>query len=307
PSGRLTGAMPSAAAMVGTMVGNYRLLGVLGQGAMGAVFLAENPEIHRRVAIKVLQPELAREEYFAGRFLAEARAASAVRHANIVDILDFGRLADGSPYIVMEHLDGETLAQRLLRAGRLPVAIAVEYARQIAAALGHAHARGVVHRDLKPANLFLAVDPRGGAPSGAAREAIKVLDFGVAKLQADFSAVKTRTGAVVGTPAYLSPEQCRGNRDVDHRSDVYALGTVLYEMLCGTPPFQSDGLGDMMDQHMNIAPEPPGNRRPGIPLAVEAAVLRALAKRPEDRFAGMADFQAALDGHPAPLLAAETL
>src|SRR6185436_5145591 len=126
--------------------------------------------------------------------VAEARAASAVRHANIVDILDFGRLPDGSPYIVMEHLEGETLADRLVRAGRLPIPVAVEYARQVASALGYAHGRGVVHRDLKPANLFVAA---GGGHGDAGREIIKVLDFGVAKLRADFSAVKTRTGAIV--------------------------------------------------------------------------------------------------------------
>jgi serine/threonine-protein kinase len=289
----------AASALVGATVGNYRLLRLLGEGAMGTVYLAEQPEIGRRVAVKMLRPALAADNHFAGRFVAEARAASAVRHAHIVDILDFGRRPDGAPYMVMELLEGETLAARLARVGRLPLAIAVEHARRVASALACAHAAGIVHRDLKPSNLFLCGDLQ--APG---REMIKVLDFGVAKLRDDPSAVRTRTGAVVGTPAYLSPEQCRGTRAIDQRSDVYALGAVLYEMLCGAPPFVSDGFGDLMDMHMNVAPAPPRRLRAEIPPAVEAVVLRALAKRPEDRFAGMAAMEAALAAAAASVAAA---
>ena len=258
---------------------------------MGAVYLAEHPGIGRRVAVKVLHKNYTRDEHLLARFLNEARAANAIRHPNIIEILDSGMMADGTPFLVMELLEGESLGVRLRQNGALSIATAVDFAYQTASALGAAHAKGIVHRDLKPDNLFIIPDPHD-----TNRERIKVLDFGIAKLQQGSAAdsVKTRTGTLMGTPIYMSPEQCRGTRTVDHRSDIYSLGVIFYEMLVGQPPFVSEGFGDLVNMHLNVPPMSPRARRAEIPLAVDALVLKMLAKNPEDRYAEMKEIQGAL-------------
>jgi eukaryotic-like serine/threonine-protein kinase len=277
--------------MIGEQFGNYRSISLLGEGGMGAVYLAEHPGIGRRVAVKVLHKNYTRDEHLLARFLNEARAANAIRHPNIIEILDSGMLADGTPFLVMELLEGESLGVRLRQGGAMAIATAVDFAYQTASALGAAHAKGIVHRDLKPDNLFVVPDPHD-----TRRERIKVLDFGIAKLQQGSVAdsVKTRTGTLMGTPIYMSPEQCRGTRAVDHRSDIYSLGVIFYEMLVGQPPFVSEGFGDLVNMHLNVPPASARSKRPEIPLAVDALVLKMLAKNPEDRYAEMTEVQGAL-------------
>ena len=279
--------------MVGETVGNYRIITKLGEGGVGEVYLAEHPDIGRKVAIKFVRRALAEEPTLYGRFMAEARAANAIQHPNIVEVLDFGRLADGQPYIIMEYLPGESLAARLERLGPVPVAAAVDLAAQVAGVLVAAHAKGIVHRDLKPDNVFLAT---GRASVGG--EVVKVLDFGIAKLQGALrdGSPHTRTGSIVGTPLYMSPEQCRGIREIDARTDIYALGIMLFEMVAGRPPFVSQGLGDLMDMHMNREPPLLRSLVPAAPADLEDLIACALAKRPEDRFASAAALQAALHG-----------
>jgi eukaryotic-like serine/threonine-protein kinase len=277
--------------MIGQQFGNYKALSLLGEGGMGAVYLAEHPGIGRRVAVKVLHRELASDEQLLGRLLNEARAANAIRHPNIIEILDSGMRPDGTPYLVMELLEGESLGGRLRRIGRLPMRDAVEFAYQTSSALGAAHKKGIVHRDLKPDNLFIISDP-----DNPARERMKVLDFGIAKLQQPQpgDSVKTRTGTLMGTPIYMSPEQCRGTRTVDHRSDIYSLGVILYEMLVGQPPFVSEGFGELVNMHLNVPAAPPRAQRPEIPPALDALVVKMLAKNPEDRFPDMTALMGAL-------------
>jgi eukaryotic-like serine/threonine-protein kinase len=277
--------------MIGEQFGNYRSLALLGEGGMGAVYLAEHPGIGRRVAVKVLHKNYTRDEHLLARFLNEARAANAIRHPNIIEILDSGMLADGTPFLVMELLEGESLGTRLRQNGALSIAAAVDFAYQTASALGAAHAKGIVHRDLKPDNLFVVPDPHDSH-----RERVKVLDFGIAKLQQGSVAdsVKTRTGTLMGTPIYMSPEQCRGTRAVDHRSDIYSLGVIFYEMLVGQPPFVSEGFGDLVNMHLNVPPASARSKRAEIPLAVDALVLKMLAKNPEDRYLEMTEVQGAL-------------
>jgi eukaryotic-like serine/threonine-protein kinase len=211
--------------MVGQRIGNYEIVRRLGEGGMATVYLASHPELGRRVAVKVLNPELVRSDQMVQRFFNEARAATGIGHRGIVEVFDLGTLPSGAPYIVMELLDGESLADRMSRTGRQALGTALEIVGQAASVMVAAHGRGIVHRDLKPDNLFLVPDPlRPG------RELLKVLDFGIAKLaqrSADRGDVRTRTGAILGTPRYMSPEQCRESRDVDHRTDVYSLGVVL--------------------------------------------------------------------------------
>jgi len=222
---------------VGSRVGGYTVLHQLGQGGMGQVFLAQHHRIARRAAVKVLLPELSANESVVERFFTEARATSLIRHPGIVEVLDCD-VRDGQAYIVMEHLQGESVADYLERIGGLvgDTAFALAVVAQVAQAVGAAHAAGIVHRDLKPDNVFLSISNTDG------RVVPKVLDFGIAKLAERGSATHTRTGAVLGTPAYMSPEQCRGgSKVVDGRSDVYSLGCILYEMLCGEPPFVRDG------------------------------------------------------------------
>jgi serine/threonine protein kinase len=284
--------------VIGKHINNYEVVSLLGEGGMGTVYLALHPIMGRKAAIKVLKPELARDESLVMRFFNEARAANAIRHPNIIDIIDVGLLPDDNvPYMLMEFLEGESLATRLERARQLDVGSAVEIASQTASALAAAHSKGIVHRDLKPDNLFLVPDEMVGTG-----ERVKVLDFGIAKLRDDMrgSSMKTLTGAIMGTAAYMSPEQCQGLIEkLDHRTDVYALGIILYEMLCGGPPFISEGFGDIIIMHVMKEPVPPEQKNPAVPYAVSAAILRALAKSPADRFQSMHEFQAALRGHAA--------
>jgi eukaryotic-like serine/threonine-protein kinase len=283
--------------MIGEVINNYRVLSLLGEGGMGAVYLAEHPFMGRKAAIKVLRGDLAGDRGLVERFMNEARAANAIRHPNIIDIIDVGRTPAGVPYLMMELLEGQSLAQRIKDAGHLEAREAIEIGVQTAAALTAAHGKGIVHRDLKPDNLFLVPDE--SRPSGMR---IKVLDFGIAKLRGDLTDVSARTqaGALMGTPPYMSPEQCRGLSDeIDHRTDVYALGIILYEMLCGAPPFVSAGWGDIVLAHLTKTPEPPSAKNPLISRELEATILVALAKKREDRWSSMAELQAALRKAPS--------
>jgi tRNA A-37 threonylcarbamoyl transferase component Bud32 len=278
--------------VLGERVNNFEIVRLLGEGGMGAVYEAEHLLIRRRVAIKVLKAELVVDGELVQRFFNEARATSAIRHPNIVEVVDVGRLVGGVPYLIMELLEGESLAQRLDRLTRLELSDALDFVDQAASALEAAHRAGIVHRDLKPENLFLVPDQRF-----AQRELVKVLDFGIAKLCGDMAAtpVRTMAGAVFGTPPYMSPEQCRGRpSELDQRTDIYALGIILYEALCGRPPFEAESLGELMLMHMNAEPEPPSRLRAEVSPPLEAALLRALAKKRDQRYASMVEFASAL-------------
>src|SRR4051812_18104230 len=284
--------------MIGETFGNFRVTQLIGEGGMGVVYLAEHPGIGRRAAVKVLRPGLTDNPEILKRFFNEARAANAVRHPGIVEVFDCGTLPSGTSYIVMELLEGENLAARLKSVGRLPLADARRIAAQTASALAAAHTAGIVHRDLKPDNLFLVPDDRD-----ASSEMVKVLDFGIAKLGqqgSNVSSVRTRTGSVMGTPAYMSPEQCRGTREIDHRTDIYALGVILYEMVCGRPPFVSEGFGEMVHLHISAPPPPPRTIDATIPPELERLILWCLEKEPAERVQTMADLHAALTGRPTP-------
>ncbi len=266
--------------MIGRTIHNYVVTEQIGEGGMGAVYLAEHPKISRRVAIKVLLPRLSRDPQLVTRFFNEARAASEIRNEHIVDILDFGELEDGSHYIIMEWLAGRSLGDTLAREGRLSLPRSIHIARGIGRALGAAHARGIVHRDLKPDNIFLIAH-------GEDADFVKVLDFGIAKLMLEKSDFQTQAGAIMGTPYYMSPEQCNG-APVDQRTDVYSMGIMLYQMLCGRLHlFQHASLGALIAAHLTEAPPPPTRFEPSIPRAVEQAVLQALEKEPDSRFASV--------------------
>jgi serine/threonine protein kinase len=279
---------------IGATVGNYRVVSKLGEGGMGAVYLAEHPLIGKKVALKLLHPEYASNEVMVTRFFHEARAVNEIGHPNIVDVVDYGvvHLGDGPPraYFIMELLAGESLAGALKREGPLAPDRAVTIALQIAGALAASHDKGVVHRDLKPDNVFLVT-------RGRERDFVKVLDFGIAKLtgggdRKDPS--RTRSGVVMGTPTYMSPEQCESRRDVDRRADVYALGVILYEMLTGQVPFTGEGYGEVILAHVTRRPAPPSSVHGPIPPALDAIVLKALEKRREDRFQSMEELAGAL-------------
>jgi serine/threonine protein kinase len=288
--------------VIGHKVNNYEVKRLLGEGGMGAVYLAEHPILNRKAAVKVLKPEFAANTELVQRFLNEARAANAIHHPNIIDIIDVGLLPEGVPYMMMEFLEGESLALRLRRVQRLSVSQAVAYARQTASAVAAAHAVGIVHRDLKPDNLYMVPDARNPG-----QEHVKVLDFGIAKLRPEFAPGTPRTsaGALLGTPAYMSPEQCMGKTtEIDHRSDIYALGIILYEMLCGQPPFLGENFGELFLQHITVAPKPPHLLCPEVPAHLEAVVLKALEKDARDRIQTMNDFIALLlEESAAPVVA----
>ena len=283
--------MPGVIA-VGSRVGGYTVMRLLGQGGMGQVFLAEHPRIARRVAVKVLLPELSANESVVERFFIEARATSLIKHPGIVEVLDCDVL-DNQAYIVMEFLEGESLAGYLARVGSLggDLGFALAVVGQVAEAVGAAHASDIIHRDLKPDNIFLC------ASSRTPRVVPKVLDFGIAKLAVQGASGQTRTGMLMGTPAYMSPEQCRGgSKTVDGRSDIYALGCIFYELLCCQPPFVRDGAGELIVAHVAEAPDDPRTRVPSLPPAIATLVLRMLGKNPPDRPATMGEVSAEIAG-----------
>ncbi len=286
----------------GTAIGPYRIVRKIGEGGMGAVYLAHHALLGRPAAIKMLLPALSSQREVVDRFFNEARATTAVSDPGIVQVFDFGFHGDGSAYIVMELLDGESLATRLER-GPLALGDALRITRQVAGSLAAAHARGIVHRDLKPDNLFIV---RDGEAQGGERP--KILDFGIAKLTNDASdRSRTRTGTVMGTPIYMSPEQCRGAGIVDHRADIYSLGCVLYHLITGRPPFDLEGMGEIISAHLREPPRAPSAWIPGIPRAVDDLVLRCLAKAPDERFASMGELQAACEAQLARITGAGAL
>ena len=276
-------------------IGPYRVIRKLGEGGMGAVYEGLHELIERKVAIKILRPEYAVQPEFTARFFNEARAVNRVDHPGLVQISDYGQLPDSTAYIVMEFLNGETLASRLKTRGTaLSLDNALKFGSQLADALAAAHEKNVIHRDLKPDNVMIVSDSK--APGG---ERTKLLDFGIAKLSDDGGAgpghVKTSTNSMLGTPYYMSPEQCRGAGKVDGRSDVYALGVMMYEMLSGVRPITGEGQGDILVKHITEEPEPLRTHVPDLPEPVTALVHRMMTKDREKRPA-MAEIAAQLEG-----------
>jgi serine/threonine protein kinase len=271
------------------LIGQYRILRTLGAGGMGTVYLGEHLLLGRRAAIKTLLPSLSSQREIVDRFFTEARAISAISDPGVVQVFDFGYHVDGTAYIVMELLEGETLAARLDRLERLPLVESLRLARQLASSLAAAHEREVIHRDLKPGNVFVIRDAE--VPGG---ERTKILDFGVCKL-GDADASATQTGTMLGTPVYMSPEQCRGAGHVDPRSDVYSLGCVLFHMVTGRPPFDCEAVGDYIAAHLKEPAPAPSSIADAIPPEVDAVLARCLAKEPDQRFSSMTDLQKELE------------
>jgi serine/threonine-protein kinase len=282
------------ALQAGQLFGNYRIVRLLGEGGFGEVYLAENPLIERRAAVKVLHKTLAQDAELVRRFLNEARAASAIRHRNIIEVFDAGVTPEGAPYILMEFLEGVSLQKRLADHGRLALPQAMEIARQAGSALAAAHAAGIVHRDLKPENLFLV--PDAAAPGG---ERVKILDFGIAKIKragGTGGTMRTQAGLIMGSPAYMSPEQCKDSADVDLRSDIYSFATIMYEMLAGRTPYVAASGTEMLVMHLTATPAPMRELAVDVPAHVEAAIKRSLSRSRDDRFASMEAFLGALRG-----------
>ena len=275
--------------LIGTVVAErFRVERLLGEGGMGRVYVAEHTGIGKRVALKCLNPELAGNKMVVDRFVREARAAAAAGNEHIVDVFDLGTLDDGAPFIVMELLSGKELRDVLDDEGPLPIGRAIGFIRQVCDALAPVHAKGIVHRDLKPENIFLAERKRN-------QEFVKVLDFGISKLTEPGSVQKlTGTGMTLGTPHYMSPEQAQGLPSVDHRTDVYALGVILYEMLAGKLPFDAETFPLLVVGI--VTQDAPSIRRirHDVPVELADAIDRCLAKSPEARFADVDGLSEAL-------------
>jgi eukaryotic-like serine/threonine-protein kinase len=273
----------------------YRILRLVGEGGMGQVFEAQHVNINKRFAIKLLRPEVVGSPQSLARFRQEAWAASSIGHDNIVEIDDFATLPSGEVYLAMEFLDGQSLAERLRDGPPLGLPEALQHLVAVASGLAAAHDKGIVHRDLKPENIFLA--KRAGTLIA------KILDFGIAKVQGgDEPSTLTRTGAIFGTPLYMSPEQARG-RPADARADVYALGVILYEVATGRVPFGGESSVEILSQQIGAVPVAPSQVAPerALPPALEAIILRALAKEPEARQSTMAELVTELAGVAATL------
>src|SRR5690348_18439161 len=258
--------------------GRYRIERKLGAGGMADVYLAEDQELGRRVAIKILNDRHAADDSFIERFRREAKNAAGLSHPNIVSIYDRGE-AEGTYYIAMEYLDGRSLKELIVGRGPAPIKTAIDYARQILAAVGFAHKHGIVHRDIKPHNVLVGGEGR-----------LKVTDFGIARSGAS---QMTEVGSIIGTAQYLSPEQARG-APVDQTSDLYSVGVVLYEMLTGVVPFSGDTPVEIAMKHLSSTPEAPSAKRAEVPRELDLVVLRALAKDPADRYQSAEEMDADL-------------
>ncbi|WP_428267270.1 serine/threonine-protein kinase [Haliangium sp.] len=294
-------------ARIGTEVGNYHLHEILGRGGMGTVYRGEHVYIKKRVAVKVLHAQFAKYEEAVVRFLREAQAASSIQHPNIVDVTDFGHTSDGGVFFVMEYLEGTSLEDKIEKEAYIELHRSLNIANQMALALAAAHEQHIVHRDLKPDNVMLIRKPGRRnlirsvpADDGGTRlvteredefEFVKILDFGIAKVLTAEDA-DTLQGAVFGTPEYMSPEAARGE-EVDHRSDIYSVGVILFDMLTGRPPFEADDVQDVLDMHISVPPPSPRELAPEheITEACDALVRRALAKNPAERYQTMDEFR----------------
>ncbi|MBW2462549.1 MAG: protein kinase [Deltaproteobacteria bacterium] len=287
--------LATGVALVGQVVADrYRVLGLLGEGGMGAVYFAEHTLIGRKVALKRLHPELATDANSVARFQREARAAAAIGHRHIVEVLDLGYGADGAPFLVMEYLRGQSLAELLRKEARLAPARACRIVGQVLTALAAVHDSKIVHRDLKPDNVFLVrrrADP----------DFVKVLDFGISKMNIDDDEGLrlTKTGVMLGTPYYMSPEQARGMKVVDRRVDIYAIGVILYEALCGELPHRAENYHALLLEILAKAPVPLAERAPGVSPELAEVVHRAIAKDPAKRFQSARSMQLALVPHGA--------
>ena len=276
--------------MIGQTVSHYRILSKLGEGGMGTVYVAEGTLLRRRVAIKSLKlASVPGQTHFRTRFLREARAASLLNHPHIATVHDYGETEDGQPYLVMELIDGQSLND-LLRADSLPVERTIDIIKQVTEAVAEAHRHGIVHRDIKPSNVVLNQ-----------RNEVKVLDFGLAKHTEPDDAARlegasvthTLEGVIIGTPSYLSPEQALG-LPVDRRSDIFSIGSVLYECLTGTPAFAGKTLGEIVAQVIRDDPPPPSKLNPHVPPELDRVTLKALAKKTEARYQTAEDLLADL-------------
>jgi eukaryotic-like serine/threonine-protein kinase len=274
----------------------YRIIRKLGEGGMGAVYLAEHVVIEKKFALKVLAPELARRSDLVARFLQEARSASRIGHENVIDIMDFGQAPEGLVYIAMEFLDGKDLGEIVRTKGAMEWSQARGIVLQICRALRAAHDKGIVHRDMKPENIFLIA--REGQP-----HFVKILDFGIAKVMGlDPNGPRlTRTGMIFGTPEYMAPEQAEG-KDTDHRADIYAVGCILYHLLTGQTPFVAESFMTMLTKHLMEEPVPPSARRPDLVITAEmdALVLKALEKDRDKRWQSMAELLEAVSACAGP-------
>ncbi len=278
-------------AKVGRVVANkYRIDGVLGEGGMGVVVVATDTTLERKLAMKFMRPELAKDPEAAARFLREARASVKLSSDHVARVHEVGTAEDGAPFMAMEFLDGKDLAAHLVARGRFEIDEAIGYVVEACDAVAEAHAVGIVHRDLKPMNLFLARRPKG-------RHIVKVLDFGISKLVAEEGTAMqiTHSIATLGSPLYMAPEQMRSARNCDARTDVWALGVILFEFLIGRVPFMSHSATALALMVAQDPPPRPRDLRPEIPREVEDAILKCLAKAPAARFASVDEFVAAIE------------
>jgi serine/threonine protein kinase len=264
--------------VIGETIGNFKIVSKLGRGGMGEVFLAEQQSIETKVAIKILHPEISADKEHITRFFNEARAVSRIHHAGIVKIFDVGFHTTGHAYLIMEYLEGESLAKRIERQKRLSLPQIADIGRQIASVLEATHSAGITHRDLKPDNIFIIPDREL-----ASRERVKILDFGIAKLTGTLASVSPATIGTMGTPAYMAPEQWGDSAKVDWRADVYSLGCVAFEMSCGRPPFIVTNIAEACAKHLNDPPPPARTLMPDVPPRLEELLNRLLDKKPDRR------------------------
>jgi Protein kinase domain len=279
-----------------TLAGKYRVERILGKGGMGLVFAARHIKLDEPVAIKLLRPAMMEVDGMVGRFLREARAASKIKSPHVVRVTDVDVLPDGAPYMVMEHLNGIDFFDLRVERERLGVLEAVGYVLQACDAIAEAHSLGIVHRDLKPSNLFLHRRPDG-------KQVVKVLDFGLSKVEAPGELEATRSGQILGSPKYMSPEQMLSMRDVDGRADIWSIGVILYELLTGRPPFVADTTPRLCALVLNAEPAPASSLRADLPPVLDRIIMRCLHKDRAQRFANVAELAAAL----APFAPAETV